>query len=86
MRGGCSPRTISSQRQNRPAYNRYLGVVAPWPLVRINVGFKVLYGNEATKFRGEKQNSPLSEIARVLVWLNHFVIAVWRTKAAESVA
>ena len=51
MRGGCSPRTISSQRQNRPAY-------------------KVLYENEATKFRGKKQNPPLSEIALVLVRLD----------------
>ena len=64
------PRTISSQRQNRPACNRYFGVVAPWPLVRSNVRFKVLYGNEATKFRGKKQNSPLFEIALVLVRLD----------------
>jgi hypothetical protein len=30
-----------------------------------------LYGNEATKFRGKKQNSPLFEIARVLVRFDH---------------
>ena len=30
-------------------------------------------------------NSPLFEIALVLVRYNHFVIAVWRPKAAQSV-
>jgi hypothetical protein len=34
----------------------------------------LLYGNEATKFRGKKQNSPLVEIALVLVRFNHVAL------------
>jgi hypothetical protein len=62
------PRTISSQRQNRAAYNIFIR--------------KYLYGNEATKFRDQPSRftmwrlfvlprSPLFEIAPMLVRFDH---------------